>query len=92
MTQVCVYGKQDCGKCEAAKDKLQRMGYAYRFIDLEEFPENWRETNTVHAMAEYQFSDTLPIVEIEGDMYSYQGAMKALKAKLREVKRELVCA
>ena len=80
-----VYGKKGCGKCEAAKDKLSRMGFDYKTIDLEDpFPSGWRSNNTTSAMAQYLVDGTLPIIAIDNEVLSYPQAMKKLKSLRRQ--------
>lgn len=84
---IHVYGKKDCGLCEAAKEKFKRFGVLYRFHDLEVF-EDWRDSGKVGAMAEYVLMDTLPIIRIDGEYVLYPTAMKMLKRWLKQRQKE----
>ena len=80
---VIVYSKENCGKCEDAKDKLKN----YFKIDFEErkahdyikWNKGWKENNSVNVMACYADIETLPIIEINGECMAYNQAMKLLK-------------
>lgn len=80
---ITIYGKANCPKCEAAKEKLKLMGMQYEFIDLMNPPEHWRETGAVDARAMYE--DTvdekpalaLPLVDVP-PLMTYPAAMKEL--------------
>jgi len=82
--RIIVYGKKHCGKCEAAKDKLRKMGFPYEMRDLEHFTtphEGWRTDGSVELLAASSSLDgTLPILNVEGDLLDYPSAMKRLKA------------
>ena len=78
---VHVYGKTDCGLCETAKSRLDKLGIEYTFIDLENPPEEWRGKGIVSAMAEYHFREVLPIIDVDGIFYTYPMLMKAMKKK-----------
>lgn len=77
-----VYSKPGCGKCEAAKDKLRRMGFEYNEHNLSyhiEHHDGWREDGSVEAMAAHTLLDTLPILKVEDDYLDYSAAMRELK-------------
>lgn len=79
---IQVYSKPGCGKCEAAKDKLKRMGFKYDEHNLTyhiEHHDGWREDGSVEAMAAHTLLDTLPIFRVEGEFMDYPGAMRELK-------------
>lgn len=85
--RVTVYGKPKCGLCESAKDKLKRMGVRFRSDSIERattFHEGWRDDDSVAVTACYADIDTLPVVVLDGDAYSYPKAMKLLKQYVRE--------
>jgi glutaredoxin len=82
-----VYGKRGCGKCEAAKDKLDRFGIGYTFVDLDE-PGDWRDNGAVDAMAEHQLTDELPYISLGGELLTYPQAMKALKGAGHEQNKQ----
>ncbi len=79
---IQVYSKPGCGKCEAAKDKLKRMGFEYNEHNLYyhiQHHEGWREDGSVEAMAAHTLLDTLPIFNVDGAFMDYPGAMRELK-------------
>jgi glutaredoxin len=83
MTRAFVYGKVGCKLCDAAKDKLRRLGVDHQFVDLMAPPENWRETGITGAMAIYQdqpeHEKKLPIIGLDGEFMTYTQAMKKMK-------------
>jgi glutaredoxin len=81
---VKVYGKPGCGLCEAAKDKLKKMGLKYEALNLSDFTElhdGWREDNSCEVLAAYMLLDKLPVVEINGQYMDYPSAMRQLKKR-----------
>ncbi len=84
-----VYSKKGCGKCEAAKDKLCKMGFTYDERELSYYiepHEGWREDGSVEAMAAHTLMDTLPLIRIGDDFHDYPSAMRTLKTLSRERK------
>ncbi len=79
MMDAVVYGKKNCGLCEAAKEKLGRLGVRFVFVDLESPGEHWRTSGATDAMAMYQQINTLPIIRLSGRFVTYPEAMKSLK-------------
>lgn len=80
--KIIVYGKQGCGKCDAAKEKISLLGLEYGARELADFTawhEGWREDGSAAVMAAHVELDTMPIIEIDGTFYDYAGAMRALK-------------
>lgn len=86
--QVIVYGKKNCGICDAAKDKLKRMGFSYEVRDVEYYTtlhEGWRTDGSVDVLASSTFMEgAIPIIDIEGDLVDYPTAMRLLKRLRRE--------
>ncbi|MCX7933845.1 MAG: glutaredoxin [Planctomycetota bacterium] len=78
---ILIFGKQGCGLCDAAKQKMDILGIDYLFVDAENLPENWRDLDIAGAMAEYQMHDRLPWIQIDGCWYDYPAAMKILKSR-----------
>jgi glutaredoxin len=79
---VKVYGKTGCGLCEAAKEKLKRMGLRYEALNLGDFTElhdGWRDDNSCEVLAAYMLLDKMPILEINGQYMDYPSAMRQLK-------------
>jgi glutaredoxin len=80
---VQVYGKAGCGKCEAAKDKLRRLGIRYEEHNLAyhvAHHENWRQDGSVDVMAAHALLDTMPLIKIGEEITDYPNAMKKLKS------------
>ena len=88
---IKVFSKENCGKCESAKEKIVKLGFTYNEHSLEyhmELHDGWREDNTTDLMA-YLTSkgkpkEQLPTIEIDGKYYDYPGATKKLKRKNKE--------
>jgi hypothetical protein len=81
---VTLYGKDGCGKCEAAIEKLKMFKErgvipGWEKVDFDSPGPDWRDTHLPAAMAHYQFTDTLPVIEIKGEMMSYPEAMRRVK-------------
>jgi len=79
---VRVYGKDGCGKCDAAKDKLKKFGIPYQermLADVIEHHDGWRDDNAVDIMACYADSGTMPVIVIDGAAHTYPETMKRLK-------------
>ena len=85
--KVVVYGKENCGLCNAAKDKLKILGVPFKFKEIEplvELHSGWRKDESVNLMAAYQMNEhQLPIVSVDGLFLSYPLAM----AKLKDTKK-----
>ena len=80
--EITVFGKKNCGLCEAAKDKLRRMGFEYAEHNLSyhiQHHDGWREDGSVEAMAAHTLLNTLPIFKVEEEFLDYPGAMRELK-------------
>ena len=86
--EIIVFGKKGCGKCEAAKDKLERMGFSYRAEDLETYTnphEGWREDLSVELMAATAyFEGSLPLIYVDGGVFDYPSSMRVLKGISKE--------
>ncbi|MHC4872115.1 MAG: glutaredoxin family protein [Planctomycetota bacterium] len=79
---VHVYSKDGCGKCEAAKDKLNRMGLSYEEHDLAyhvSHHDGWRDDGSVDVLAAHAEMDTMPLLRVGESFLDYSGAMKVLK-------------
>lgn len=85
---VHIYSKQGCGKCEAAKEKLARMGLSYEEHDLQyhvEHHDGWRNDDSVEVMAAHTLMDTLPLIRVGEQFHDYPSAMRTLKKMNRQV-------
>jgi glutaredoxin len=83
---VHVYGKKGCGKCDAAKDKLRRMGFDFEEHNLEyhvSHHDGWRNDGSVDVLAAYSAMNTLPLIQVEDRFHDYSGAMRELKRLTR---------
>lgn len=83
-TPVEVYSKKGCRICDAAKDKLERLGVLFRTFDLQEIiahHSGWREDGSIEVLAAYAMIDNrMPVIRIGGEFHDYPGAMRRLKA------------
>lgn len=83
---VEIYGKQGCGLCAAAKDKMRIMKIPCEVFDVSEITAlhaGWRTDGSVGRLAQLALNHFLaPTVSIDGVPYSYSAAMARLK-KLR---------
>lgn len=80
--KVRVYGKENCSLCDAAKDKLHKMGIHFETHNLQyhvDYHDGWRGDRSRQVTAAHSHIDKLPLIEINGDYYDYPGAMKVLK-------------
>lgn len=85
---VQIYSKPGCGICEAAKDKMKKLGIDYEERNLEyhtQHHEGWREDGSVEAMAAHTLLDTLPLFRLDNDFHDYPSAMRTLKKRARPV-------
>lgn len=78
-----VYAKQGCGICDAAKDKLARLGLNFEARDLDESIRphaGWREDGSIEVLAAYAMIDNrIPVIRIGAEFHDYPGAMRRLK-------------
>ncbi len=84
---IHIFSKDGCGKCEAAKDKLKKMGFDYKEHNLEyhvEHHEGWRDDGSVDVMAAHSLMDTLPLFQVNDDFLDYPSAMRKLKKTKKE--------
>lgn len=87
-TTVIVLGKTTCGKCEACKEKLDRMSIPYNYIALDKL-NGWRTHGAADALAAcvadgIDFTTEIPVVVIGGIAHRYAKAMKVLKGNTHE--------
>ncbi len=80
---IDVYSKKGCGICDAAKDKLARLGLQYKNQELQAMIEphqGWREDNSVDLLAAYaMIGNRLPVIKINDEYHDYPSAMRRLK-------------
>ena len=86
-----IFGKENCGICDAAKDKMERMKIPYGFHNVDEFTEvheGWREDGSVDRVALLSLNNvTIPTIVIEGKPYTYTEAMKLLKSRKNDARK-----
>jgi hypothetical protein len=90
---VRVYGRSDCGICNRAKEKMDRLGVEYEARDVDRcmtWHEGWRTDGSVDLMVHAQMALEndhlpLPIIQIDNQFYTYSGAMKELKKRGRKL-------
>lgn len=80
--KIVILGKESCGKCESAKEKIKLLGLTCEYIALDNAT-NWRKTGAVKALAAAAYAGLdfgkPPIVVIDGNAFRYSAAMKVLK-------------
>ena len=80
---IDIYSKQGCGICDAAKDKMGRLGLEYQTHDLLQVIEphqGWREDGSIEVLAAYALlNNKLPVIKIDAEFHDYPSAMKRLK-------------
>ena len=87
---INVYSKPGCGKCAAAKSKLDMMGLEYTERNLEYYVslhDSWRQDGSADVMAAHTMLDTLPIFQLNGEFHDYPTAMRKLKSTAAPAQR-----
>lgn len=86
--RAIVLGKPDCGKCDAAKKNLAKLGVEFSVVDVsraKEWHDGWRDDGSAEIRAVLELHDGhLPVILLDGVSYEYAAAMAYLKAKARE--------
>jgi glutaredoxin len=82
-TKVIILGKTECGKCQACKEKMERMQIPYNYIAMDRL-NGWRRHRAAEAlaacvMAGIDFQREIPVVVVDGRAYRYAKGMKVLK-------------
>lgn len=80
--KITVYGKPNCQWCEAAKNLLERKGWAYTYHNLFELPHN--EAQNVIGFSGMK---TIPIVKVDE---IYIGGYDALEGYIRGVEERKI--
>jgi len=82
---IDVYSKEGCGICEAAKDKLNKLGLPFESHDIESTVkphEGWRQDGSTEVLAMYAMIDNhLPVIRIDGECTDYATAMRRLNKR-----------
>lgn len=87
---VRIYGLPECGKCDAAKDKLRRFKINFEersYSHYVAYHDSWKEDGSVEILAARSFygDHAVPLIESEdGRVYDYPGFMRVLKQRQRE--------
>ena len=79
---IHVYSKPGCGKCAAAKSKLEMMGLVFTEHNLEnyiKFHDGWRNDGSADVMAAHTMLDTIPMFRLNDEFHDYPTAMRKLK-------------
>lgn len=79
---LTVYGKPGCALCEAAKDKLRKLGVAFAEVDIEQlvdYSPGWRDDNRCQVLAWYSVRGTLPVIRLDGECLGYPELMRRLR-------------
>ncbi|MBD3407250.1 MAG: hypothetical protein GF411_14110 [Candidatus Lokiarchaeota archaeon] len=82
--RVIIYGMPNCGKCEAAKDKLKRFNIPFEEASYEKFVtvhDGWRNDGSIKVMAarNYYGETHVPLIRQNGTVFDYPSFMKHLK-------------
>jgi len=84
---VFVVGKQNCGVCDSAKQKLELMKIPYTFLDADaagDIHDGWREDHSILALAALNFSNnTIPTIVVDYHVFGYSEAMAYLKGLVK---------
>ena len=83
MVRVELYGRDNCGLCRAAAEKLDllKVPYEKKPIDpMMQLHEGWQVDDSVSVLAAYHtYGQTLPILRVGNEFLSYPDAMRRLK-------------
>lgn len=89
--RVCIYSKEGCGKCDAAKEKMEQLGIDYEEHKLEyhiTLHENWKNDGSVDLLAwcaeQGDPKEQLPTIQIDDDFFTYSAAMRRLKTIIKQ--------
>ena len=86
LDPVIVYGKDGCGICMAAAEKLAAMGVPFRKVDAGlrlEYHEGWKDDDSIEVSSAYGAMDgRLPILLVGGEYLDYPRAMRRVKEVL----------
>ena len=80
-----VYSLPDCGKCDAAKEKLEGFNIPYeerRYDHHAVYHDGWREDGSLGVVTARCFygEKAVPLIEHGGRFYDYPGFMKKVKS------------
>jgi glutaredoxin len=81
---IIIFAKPGCGKCEAAKAKLELLELEFEvktLADYTKFHDGWQSDGSVEVLAAWSFFNDMPLLKIDDAFYSYAGAIKKLKGK-----------
>jgi len=83
---IIVYGRADCKKCEAFKEKLAILNVEYTYYDCADLQKEWEAGNkheATRAMSALQLlGGEMPAVYIRGSVYRYAEAIKEIRRTL----------
>ncbi len=91
MVTAVVYGKENCGICKSAGDKLALLNVPFTKVDIDkatEFHDGWQADNSVEVLATLCMQNrNLPVIKLDfgdGDVkfLSYPDAMALLKERI----------
>ncbi|MBN1808977.1 MAG: glutaredoxin family protein [Planctomycetes bacterium] len=91
MITAVVYGRENCGLCQNAAEKLARLNIPYTKQNIDAYTEahdGWREDDSVEVMtAMCRQNQHIPVIKLDlGDgnvkFTSYVDAMSVLKDRL----------
>jgi len=93
MITAVVYGRENCGICKSAAEKLERLNISYTKEDIDRFiqlHDGWQADGSVEVMAAMcEQNQHIPIIRLNldnGDVkyLSYAAAMAVLKDETRK--------
>jgi len=90
MVCIIIYSKPRCGKCEAAKAHLKKMGFLYQekmLADFLSYHEGWRDDESRDIISfccsKGDPNKQLPTISVDGSFFTYSEVMKLLKAIIK---------
>lgn len=85
---VNVFTKDNCDKCNSAKEKLHRLNIEFNERPYEfytNYHEGWREDGSVDVLTALTFfgDSNIPVIEEDGRFFDYPAFMKKAKQSKR---------
>jgi len=82
VLNIILYGKPGCDICDCAKLKLERMKLDYMVVNCTDLPAVFAVCKQIGRGAQSALTlheGEVPLIDINGKVYDYPGAMLALK-------------
>jgi len=81
--KIDLFGKPGCSLCEAAAGKLKLLGLEFSKHEIAQYIEHhegWKNDGSIAISSAYfMHGQTLPIIRIDGEYYTYAMAMRRLR-------------